>query len=338
MNSLITSNRGKTLGLIIAFFLFLGAGVASILWGLKSFDIATVIQAYTSFSGSDEQLIIRTSRVPRTLTAAVIGCSLAMAGVLLQAMTRNPLASPSILGVNAGAALAIVAMLYWYGAVFSFSQLMWFGFIGAGITACLIFMIAMIGNGGMTPLKLILTGSALASFASSLNSLFMLISDETLEGALYWLTGSVSNSNMNHTLQMLPYFIIAWVIALFLCRSLNIMSMGEDVATGLGQSIFWIRIITIFVVVILAGGSVALAGPISFVGIMIPHISRWFIGNDHRWLLPYSAVLGAAFLLLADVLSRFLLDSREVPVGVTTAILGVPFVVILVRRKALGQN
>ncbi|MFD5018310.1 FecCD family ABC transporter permease [Paenibacillus sp. NPDC058367] len=337
MNSLLSSDKRKALGFVAAVFLLILAAAASVLFGLKSFDFATVIGSYSSFTGSDEQLIIRTSRVPRALTAAVIGCSLAISGVLLQAMTRNPLASPSILGVNAGAALSIVAMLYWYGAVFSFSQLMWFGFIGAGITACLIYIIAMIGKGGMTPLKLILTGSALASFASSLNSLFMLISNETLENALYWLTGSLSNSNMNHTLQMLPYFFIAWVIALFMCRSLNIMAMGDDVATGLGQRMAWIRVVTILVVVILAGGSVALAGPISFVGIMIPHISRWIIGNDHRWVLPYSAVLGATFLLLADLLSRFLLDSKEVPVGVTTAILGVFFVVVLVRRKTLGQ-
>lgn len=337
MNSLLYSDKRKALGFIAALFLLIGAAIASILYGLQNFDLATVIKAYTSFTSSDEQLIIRTSRVPRALTAAVIGCSLAIGGVLLQAMTRNPLASPSILGVNAGAALAIVAMLYWYGDIFSFTELMWFGFVGAGITACVIFIVAMIGNGGMTPLKLILTGSALASFASSLNSLIMLISNATLEGALYWLTGSVSNSTMNHTLQMLPYFIIAWVIALFMARSLNVMAMGDDVATGLGQRIMWIKVVTIFVVVILAGGSVALAGPISFVGIMIPHISRWIIGNDHRWLIPYSAVLGAAFLLLADLFSRFLLDAKEVPVGVTTAILGVPFVVMLVRRKALGQ-
>ncbi|MBD8501176.1 FecCD family ABC transporter permease [Paenibacillus arenosi] len=337
MNSLLSSDKRKALGFIAAVFLLVGATAASVLFGLQNFDFVTVIQAYTSFTGSDEQLIIRTSRVPRALTAAVIGSSLAIAGVLLQAMTRNPLASPSILGVNAGAALAIVSMLYWYGAVFSFSELMWFGFIGAGITAGLIFIIAMIGKGGMTPLKLILTGSALASFASSLNSLFMLISNATLEGALYWLTGSVSNSSMEHTLQMLPYFITAWVIAWSMSRSLNVMSMGDDVATGLGQRTMWIKVLTIVVVVILAGGSVALAGPISFVGIMIPHISRWLIGNDHRWLLPYSAVLGGAFLVLADLLSRFLLVAKEVPVGVTTAILGVPFVVLLVRRKALGQ-
>ncbi|TVX92403.1 FecCD family ABC transporter permease [Paenibacillus agilis] len=337
MNSLLSSDKRKAVGLIAALFLLAAAVAASILFGLQNFDMATVIQAYTSFTGSDEQLIIRTSRVPRAITAAVIGCSLAIAGTMLQAMTRNPLASPSILGVNAGAALAIVAMLYWYGAVFSFSELMWFGFIGAGLSAGIIFMIAMLGKGGMTPLKLILTGSALASFASSLNSLFMLISNATLEGALFWLTGSVSNSSMNHTLQMLPYFICAWVIAMLMSRSLNVMAMGDDVAAGLGQRSMWVKLLTMVVVVILAGGSVALAGPIGFVGIMIPHISRWLVGNDHRWLLPYSAVLGASFLLLADMSSRFLLDGKEIPVGVTTAILGVPFVVWLVRRKALGQ-
>ncbi|GAE06351.1 iron chelate uptake ABC transporter family permease subunit [Paenibacillus sp. JCM 10914] len=134
MNSLLFSNKRKAIGFVAAWLLLIAAAAASVLFGLRSFDLATVIGAYTTFTGSDEQLIIRTSRVPRALTAAVIGCSLAISGVLLQAMTRNPLASPSILGVNAGAALAIVAMLYGYGAVFSFTELMWFGFIGAGIT------------------------------------------------------------------------------------------------------------------------------------------------------------------------------------------------------------
>ncbi|RJE90455.1 iron ABC transporter permease [Paenibacillus sp. 1011MAR3C5] len=337
MTSLLSTDKGKAAGFAGALALLIVSAAASVLFGLRNFDPETVIQAYTSYTGSDEQLIIRTSRVPRALTAALIGCSLAVSGVMLQAMTRNPLASPSILGINAGAALAIVSMLYWYGAVFAFADLMWVAFVGAGVSACLIFLIATAGKGGMTPIKLILTGSALASFASSINSLFMLISNETLEGALYWLAGSVSNSNLSHTVQLLPYMAVALVMAMLLTRSLNVMAMGDDVAKGLGQRMVWVKVLTLFVVVLLAGGSVALAGPISFVGIMIPHISRWLIGNDHRWLLPYSAVLGAAFLLLADVLSRFLIHAKEVPVGVTTAILGVPFVVVLVRRKALGQ-
>jgi len=337
MNSLLSTDKGKAAGFAGALALLILSAAASVLFGLRNFSLDTVIQAYTSYTGSDEQLIIRTSRVPRALTAAVIGCSLAVSGVLLQAMTRNPLASPSILGINAGAALAIVSMLYWYGAVFTFGDLMWVAFIGAGISAGAIFLIATAGKGGMTPIKLILTGSALASFATSINSLFMLISNETLEGALYWLTGSVSNSNLNHTLQLLPYMAAGWVIALLMTRSLNVMAMGDDVAIGLGQRMVWVKLLTLLVVVLLAGGSVALAGPIAFVGIMIPHISRWLIGNDHRWVLPYSAVLGAAFLLLADTLSRFLIHGKEVPVGVTTAVLGVPFVVALVRRKALGQ-
>ncbi|WGU92886.1 iron ABC transporter permease [Paenibacillus dendritiformis] len=336
--NVLSSDRRKALGFIAVLLLLIAAAVASILFGLQNFHFSAVLHAYTAFTGSDEQLIIQLSRVPRALTAAVIGCNLAISGVLLQAMTKNPLASPSLLGINAGAALAIVAMLYWFGAVFSFSQLMWFGFIGAAITAGLILMIAMLGHGGMTPIKLILTGSAVALFASSLTSLFMLISNETLEGALYWLAGSLSNSNMDHTMQLLPYFITAWAVALFMCRSLNIMALGEEIATGLGQHMLWIRTTVIFVVVLLAGGSVALAGPISFVGIMIPHISRWLIGNDHRLLLPFSGLLGAAFLLLADLSSRFLLEAKEVPVGVTTAVLGVPFVVVLIRRKALGQS
>ncbi|QJC50271.1 iron ABC transporter permease [Paenibacillus albicereus] len=335
MNSLLSSDKRKGLGLLAAVVLLAASGAASLLFGLQRFEMAAVVQAYTSFTGSDEQLIIRTSRVPRALTAAVIGCSLALAGALLQAMTRNPLASPSLLGVNAGASLAIVAMLYGFGDRFVFSELMWFGFMGAGMAASIIVLAAALGRGGMTPLKLILMGSALASFAASLTSLFMLLSQETLEGAMFWLTGSVSNSKLEHTVEILPYFAAAWVIALSLSRSLNVMAMGEEVAAGLGHRIGWSRMAVFLAVVLLAGGSVALAGPIAFIGIMIPHLSRWIVGNDHRWVLPYCAVLGAAFLLLADLLSRFILEAKEVPVGVTTALLGIPFVVVLARRKAI---
>ncbi|MEJ8548066.1 FecCD family ABC transporter permease [Brevibacillus borstelensis] len=334
MRSLLTGRLQKWAVLLAGLVLLVLAMIASVLFGLQHFRLSTAVEAYTAFSGSNEHLIIANTRVPRSVTAAVAGSSLAVAGVLLQALTRNPLASPSLIGVNAGAAFSIVLMLYLFGSVFTFTQMMWVGFIGAGVTACIVYLLGSAGRGGMTPIKLILAGSAVAAFASSLTSLFMLIDNKALEEALYWLVGSVSGRDLKHAAMIVPYLACGWVLAWMLAGPLNLMVMGDDVAKGLGQNTLWVKAGVILVVVLLAGGSVALAGPIGFVGIIIPHVCRFLVGIDHRWLIPYSAVLGAVFLVLADLLSRFLLMPQEVPVGVATAAIGVPFVVALVRRRA----
>ncbi|KLH99472.1 iron ABC transporter [Brevibacillus formosus] len=310
------------------------AMTASVLYGLQNFPLSTAIEAYTQFDGSTEHLIIKDTRVPRAITAAFVGGSLAVAGVLLQALTRNPLASPSVLGINSGAALFIVIALFLAGNVFAFTQLMWIGFLGAGFTAILVYLLGSAGRGGSSPLKVTLAGSAVAAFSSALTSLLMLMSNQTLEEALYWLVGSVSGRDLQHALMIIPYLFCGWMLAGFMAGSLNLMALGDDVATGLGQKIIWIKSAIVLVVVLLAGGSVALTGPIGFVGIMIPHIARYLVGFDHRWILPYSVVLGAIFLVVADVISRFLLVQEEVPVGVATAVLGVPFVIAIVRGRA----
>ncbi|WP_409175961.1 FecCD family ABC transporter permease [Brevibacillus fortis] len=334
MQSFLCSRVQKWSVLIMGIVILGLAMTASVLYGLQNFPLSTAIEAYTQFDGSTEHLIIKDTRVPRVITAAFVGGSLAVAGVLLQALTRNLLASPSVLGINSGAALFIVIALFLAGNVFSFTQLMWIGFLGAGFTAILVYLLGSAGRGGSSPLKVTLAGSAVAAFASSLTSLLMLISNQTLEEALYWLVGSVSGRDLQHALMIIPYLFCGWILAGFMAGSLNLMALGDDVATGLGQKIIWIKTAIVLVVVLLAGGSVALTGPIGFVGIMIPHIARYLVGFDHRWILPYSVLLGAIFLVVADVISRFLLVQEEVPVGVATAVLGVPFVIAIVRRRA----
>ncbi|GED59530.1 iron ABC transporter permease [Brevibacillus formosus] len=334
MQSFLCSRVQKWTVLIMGIVLLALAMTASVLYGLQNFPLSTAIEAYTQFDGSTEHLIIKDTRVPRAITAAFVGGSLAVAGVLLQALTRNPLASPSVLGINSGAALFIVIALFLAGNVFAFTQLMWIGFLGAGFTAILVYLLGSAGRGGSSPLKVTLAGSAVAAFSSALTSLLMLMSNQTLEEALYWLVGSVSGRDLQHALMIIPYLFCGWMLAGFMAGSLNLMALGDDVATGLGQKIIWIKSAIVLVVVLLAGGSVALTGPIGFVGIMIPHIARYLVGFDHRWILPYSVVLGAIFLVVADVISRFLLVQEEVPVGVATAVLGVPFVIAIVRGRA----
>lgn len=334
VESFFSTRYQKSVALIAGLVILLLSMVASVLYGLQNFQMATAIQAYTSFDGSNEHLIIQHTRVPRAITAAFVGGSLAVAGALLQALTRNPLASPSVFGINSGAALMIVLALYLFGSMFSFSELMWVGFIGAGLTALFVYLLGSAGRGGMSPIKVTLAGAAVAAFASSLTSLLMLIDNVTMEEALYWLVGSVSGRDLRHALMIVPYLVCGWFFAGMLAASLNIMSLGDDVAKSLGQKTVWVKAAIVIVVVLLAGGSVALTGPIGFVGIIIPHICRYLVGIDHRWLIPYCIVFGAIFLVLADLLSRFLLMPNEVPVGVATAVIGVPFVIAIVRRRA----
>lgn len=334
LESLLSSRYQKSAVLVAGVFVLVLAMIASVLYGLQNFRMATAIEAYTGFNGSSEHVIILHTRVPRAITAAFVGGSLAVAGALLQALTRNPLASPSVFGINSGAALMIVLALYFFGTMFSFTELMWVGFTGAGLTAMMVYLLGSAERGGMSPVKVTLSGAAVAAFASSLTSLLMLVDNKTLEEALYWLIGSVSGRDLRHALMIVPYLICGWVCAGLMAGSLNLMSLGDDVAKSLGQKIVWVKIGIVAVVVLLAGGSVALTGPIGFVGIIIPHMCRYLVGFDHRWIVPYSIVLGGIFLVLADLISRFLLMPEEVPVGVATAVIGVPFVIAIVRRRA----
>ncbi|MED1745141.1 iron ABC transporter permease [Brevibacillus borstelensis] len=334
MPFLLSSRIQKSVVLVAAVAVLIVAVVASILLGLQNFRFSTAVEAYVSFNGSNEHLIIKNARVPRAIVAAFVGGSLAVAGALLQALTRNPLASPSIFGINSGAAFMIVLSLFLFGPVFSFTELMWVGFIGASLTAVMVYMLGSAGRGGMSPVKVTLSGAAVAAFASSLTSLLMLIDNMALEEALNWLIGSVSGRDLHHALLIVPYLVCGWIIAWMLAGSLNLMSLGDDVAKSLGQKIVWVKAGIVLVVVLLAGGAVALAGPIGFVGIIIPHICRYLIGYDYRWIIPYSIVFGAIFLVAADLISRFLLMPKEVPVGVATAVIGVPFIIAIVRRKA----
>ncbi|MGG1660950.1 FecCD family ABC transporter permease [Brevibacillus sp. NRS-1366] len=334
MESFLRSRYQKSAVLILGVCILVLAMIASILYGLQNFKIETAVQSFTGFNGSTEHLIIQNTRVPRAITAAFVGGSLAVAGVLLQALTRNPLASPSVFGINSGAALFIILALFFFGSIFSFTDLMWVGFVGAGMTAMIVYVLGSAGRGGMSPVKVTLSGAAVAAFASSLTSLLMLVDNKTLEEALYWLIGSVSGRDLKHAVMIIPYLVGGWICAGMMTGSLNLMSLGDDVAKSLGQRIVWVKVGIVLVVVLLAGGSVALTGPIGFVGIIIPHIARYLVGFDHRWIVPYSIVLGAIFLVAADLISRFLLMPKEVPVGVATAVIGVPFVIAIVRRRA----
>jgi iron complex transport system permease protein len=253
----------------------------------------------------------------------------------MQGLTRNPLASPDILGVNAGAALAVVAGTLIFGSN-SLTIYAWYAFVGAAISAIAVYVLGSLGRGGLTPFNLTIAGAALTAFISSITSGILILSQRTLEEIRFWLAGSVAGRDMNLLLQVLPYICVGLILAIALSKQITILSLGEDTARSLGQSTGLIKILAAISIILLAGASVAIAGPISFVGLIVPHLVRFLVGVDYRWILPYSAILGAIMLLIADLCGRLVLQPRELPVGLVMPLIGAPCFIYLIRWKIKG--
>jgi iron complex transport system permease protein len=294
------------------------------------------IDAFTHFNGTNEHIVIQSVRLPRALIASAIGASLAISGVLMQTLTKNPLASPDIFGVNAGAGLAVVTGVTVFG-ISNLQVFTWLSFLGAAIAAISIFMIGSMGRGGLTPMKLTLAGAAMTAMVASLTQGLLVSNEALLEQVLFWLAGSVSGRSLDNLVAVLPYLVVGWGLALIMSGKMNVLSMGEDVAKGLGLNIVFLKLVLGLAIILLAGGSVAVAGPIGFIGIVVPHLTRSIVGIDHRWLIPFSGLFGAVLLIAADVISRYILMPREIPVGVMTAIIGTPFFIYIARKGFSGR-
>ncbi|WP_274363030.1 FecCD family ABC transporter permease [Paenibacillus thermotolerans] len=323
----------KSYTLLIFCVLALVLAFLSLTYGSRSISWNAAFHSFTSFDPSlSEHLIIRNIRLPRMLVAASVGACLATAGAVMQTITRNPLASPGIFGVNAGAVLSIIVAI----SLFNISSLQQYtaaAFIGAAVAAVAAYGLGTMGRDGASPIKITLAGAAVTAFASSITQGILLVNGRTFDQVLFWLVGSVAGREMPMLTPVVPYMAAGVALALALARPLNILALGEDVARGLGQRTGLLKLGAAVAVVLLAGASVAVAGPIAFIGVMVPHIARYFTGNDHRWLLPYCVVLGACLLLAADIGARWIAMPNELPVGVVTAIVGVPFFVWIARQN-----
>ncbi len=333
---LLKNTQLKWAGLILTmFFLFL-LMCASVVYGYTDTTWKMAIDSFTNFNGTNEHLIIQTVRLPRALIAAAVGGSLAIAGVLLQTLTKNPLASSEFFGVNAGAGFAVVIAV----TVLSLSNLQvftWVSFFGAAVAAISVYLVGAVGREGLTPMKLTLAGAAMTALFSSLTQGLLVLNESALEQVLFWLAGSVSGRKLENLTAVLPYLTIGWVASLLISSKLNVFAMGEDVAKGLGLNTAITKIMAVMIVILLSGGAVAVAGPIGFIGIVIPHITRAIVGNDHRWVIPYSALLGGILLISADITARYIVMPEEMPVGVMTAIIGTPFFVYIARKGFNGS-
>ncbi|MEM1310647.1 MAG: iron ABC transporter permease [Cyanobacteria bacterium P01_H01_bin.153] len=326
--SLAKSPVYLSLGLLLSSGILAGCLLFSILLGAADITPGTVWQALFQFDGSTDHLIIRTVRLPRAILAVIVGASLAVAGAITQGLTRNPLAAPDILGVNVGAALAMVLAVFLRG-----SGSVGFAFAGAAIAAVTVYWLGSMGRSGITPLKLVIAGAALTYLLSSLTTGILILSQRTLEDIRFWLAGSLAGQDLASLLPVLPYIAVGLAGSLVLGRQLTLLALGEDVAQGLGLQTAWVKVVAAIVVVLLAGSAVALAGPIGFVGLIIPHMVRFGVGVDYRWILPYSILVGGIFLSVADTAARLVIRPQELPVGIMTALIGAPFFIYLARSR-----
>lgn len=329
---LLNSTRALLMGLLVVGGLLVLCLGMSVRFGAAEMSTEDVLSAFTAYDGSEEDLIIRTLRVPRALVAALVGACLGVTGAIMQGLTRNPLAEPGLLGINAGAALAVVAAVFLFGAS-SLTTYALLAFVGAAVAWATVSSLGSLGREGMTPMKLIVAGAALQAILTSLTLALLILSQQTLEEIRFWLAGSVAGRDISLLLQVLPYAVAGLLLAFFLSRRLTTLSLGEDVATSLGQKTAWTKLWAAVAVILLAGSSVAVAGPIVFAGLVVPHAARYLAGVQYHWVLPYSALLGAVLLVSSDVAARLVLRPQELPVGVMTALLGAPFFIYLVRWK-----
>ena len=336
--AIVARTRGAALALGL---LCLGAAVLlvaffSITVGARPITLDTVWTALTAFDPqSSDHRIIWELRLPRTVMGLAVGAALGLSGAVLQGATRNPLADPSILGINSGAAVFVVLGV----AVFGITQLstyVWLAFIGAGVAMLIVYSVASLGREGATPIKLALAGAAMTAAMQSITSAILLTSPRTLDEIRFWQVGSLVGRDMGIFYQVAPFLAVGIVLALSTGRMLDGLSMGEDVARSLGQNVGRSRAIAGLAAVILAGAATAAAGPITFVGLTVPHVARAITGPNYRWILPYSMLLAPVLLLGADVIGRVIAPPGEVQVGIVTAFLGAPFFIALVRRRKLA--
>lgn len=304
----------------------------SLALGSRSIPLSTVIDALTGAAHGGDADVVTGLRVPRTLIGLAVGAALGVAGAVAQGVTRNPLASPITLGINAGASLFVVAAIYTLDLSRTV-EYVWFAFAGAAVAAVAAYAMSRRG-GDLDPVRLALGGTVLTVVLTSWTSSLMLASHRTLDEARFWLAGSIAGRHLDTLTPVLPFLALGLVGALAIAPALNALALGDETAQALGVPVARIRVVGGLAVVLLAGGAVAVAGPVAFIGLAAPHLVRPLLGNDHRWLLPGCLITGPVLLLTADVLGRLVVRPSEIEVGIVTAFLGAPLLAVLARKVA----
>ena len=325
----------RSIGLVVALIALGAAVIVSLGVGARVVAPTAVLDALFAYDGSDLHAIVRDARLPRTIIGVIAGIALGGCGALIQAYTRNPLADPGILGVNAGATFAITMGAGFLGLRAPL-QYMWLSLGGALVVTLLVYVIGRASREGATPIRMTLTGVALGAILTGLSSIVVLKNLEIFSSLRFWGMGSLGGRNAEVISTVAPVVILGLIIAAFASGSLNAIALGDDLGASLGVNIPLTRGLAIAGVTLLAGGAVALAGPIAFVGLMVPHAVRWFTGPDQRWILAFAVVVAPVLLLVSDVIGRVVLPEGELPVGIVTVVLGAPVLILLARRRQVS--
>ncbi|WP_075736006.1 FecCD family ABC transporter permease [Streptomyces acidiscabies] len=323
----------RSLGLVLSVSLLAAVAVASIAIGAKELSLGQVWHGLFQDSGSYADVVVG-DRLSRTLLGLLAGAALGLAGAVLQALTRNPLADPGLLGINAGASAAVVTAITFLG-VTSLSGYVWFAFLGAAAVGALVWFLG--GSRGATPVRLALAGTAITAALYGYLQAVMIMDEAALARMRFWTVGSLSGASDETIRQVLPFLAVGTLLAFALARPLNAVAMGDDTATALGANLNRTRALSMLAATVLCGAATAACGPIAFVGLMVPHAVRSFTGPDLRWIMPYAAILSPVLLLGSDVLGRVVARPSEVQVGIITAIVGGPVFIFLVRRRRTAQ-
>lgn len=331
-----TGPRRRRLTAVAVLAVLLVCGVIlSLAIGAKSIPIETVLEAVISRGPSADHATIWDGRMPRTALAVVAGIALAVAGALMQAITRNPLADPGVLGVNAGAAFAVVIAVGFLGWTAPL-QYIWFSFAGALAVALMVYYVGTGGRSNVDPVRLTLAGVALGAVLTGIGEGLALLRPQAFDRMRVWMIGSVDIRSFEPTLWILPFVAAGLLLALGAGSPLNAIALGDDQAASLGVDVSRTRIACVAAITLLAGSATAAAGSIAFVGLMIPHAARWVSGPDQRWIIALSALMGPILMLYADVLGRVIV-AGEMPVGVVTALVGAPVLIMLARRRRVAH-
>ncbi|SMF20978.1 iron complex transport system permease protein [Streptomyces sp. Amel2xC10] len=323
----------RSVGLLVAVAVLLLVAVASIAVGAKELSVAQVWHGLFADSGTYADVVVD-ERISRTVLGLLAGAALGLSGAVLQALTRNPLADPGLLGLNAGASAAVVTAITFFG-VTSLNGYVWFAFFGAAAVGALVWFLG--GSRGATPVRLALAGTAISAALYGYLQAVMIMDDAALGRMRFWTVGSLSSATDETIRQVVPFLVVGSLLALALARPLNAVAMGDDTARALGANLNRTRALSMLAATVLCGAATAACGPIVFVGLMVPHVVRSFTGPDQRWIMPYAAILSPVLLLGSDVLGRVVARPAEVQVGIVTAVIGGPVFIFLVRRRRTAQ-
>jgi iron complex transport system permease protein len=331
------TRRSRFIGLAAATALLALAVVASLIVGTETVSPATVWQALTNYQDVGNQWIVHDLRIPRTVLALLVGLALGLSGTLIQAVGRNPLADAEILGLNSGAALCVVSAIAFFGLSGIWTYI-WFAFAGALFAMALVYLIGMTGRAAITPVRVLLAGVAVGAVMDGIQYGVRLRHPRAFDNMRFWDSGALDGRPLEVAGAIAPFIAIGAVLCLIVARSLNITALGEDLAKSMGGNVVRTQVLSLIAVTLLAGAATAGAGPIGFVGLMVPHAVRRFTGPDWRWILAYAVVAAPALLLAADIVGRVVIRPAELPAGIVTAFLGAPVLIYLVRKRGADKT